>query len=389
MNIFQHHIRHAIAILHLYDGKIPFAAWLKDFFREQKKYGSKDRKQITQICFSNFRMGKMRKVDPTEDDILAALLLCADRAQPILEQLRPEWNALAAAGLSEKAVQLQIDLPHFQIFPAATALSAGMDAGVFNLSHLQQPLVFLRIRPGNKKVVLSKLEKAPFVYELRGADCIAVSAAVQIDSLLVVDKEIIIQDYSSQCVGGLLSLIKPMDGNNLKVWDCCAASGGKSLLAKDMLGKIELTVSDIRESILQNLKKRFAAAGISNYHSKIVDLSKPVKNMPDNPFDLVIADVPCSGSGTWGRTPEQLCFFKEETVLQYQQLQQKIISQVCRFVKPGGYLLYITCSVFAMENEDNVKFITKLTGMQLIKMELFKGYNLQADTLFAALLKKS
>jgi 16S rRNA (cytosine967-C5)-methyltransferase len=388
MNIFQHHIRHAITILQLYDGKIPFAAWLKDYFREQKKYGSRDRKQIAQICYSYFRMGNMRKINPTENDIIESLFLCAENSHPILEPLRPEWNALSGSDIAEKAKQLKIDLANFQIFPPAATLSTGMDAPAFNLSHLRQPLVFIRIRPGNKKMVLSKLEKAAVAFKLLGEDCIAVSAAVPLNNLLMIDKEIIIQDYSSQCVGGLISLVKPAGNKVLNVWDCCAASGGKSILAKDVLGNIKLTVSDIRESILQNLKKRFIIAGIGGYHAQVADLSKPLKTIQGAPFDLVIADVPCSGSGTWGRTPEQLCFFKEKTMQHYQQVQQKIISQVYPFIKQGGYLLYITCSVFAGENEDNVKYITMHTGLQLVKMELFKGYGLQADTLFAALFKQ-
>src|SRR5690606_27157702 len=106
----------------------------------------------------------------------------------------------------------------------------------------------------------------------------------------------------------------------LSVWDCCAASGGKSILAKDILKNIQLTVSDIRKSILINLEKRFASAGIKAYTAKVADLTDPsFSHSPLAPserfsragthhsaFDLIICDAPCSGSGTWARTPEQL-----------------------------------------------------------------------------------
>ncbi|HEX4878112.1 MAG TPA: Fmu (Sun) domain protein, partial [Chitinophagaceae bacterium] len=157
----------------------------------------------------------------------------------------------------------------------------------------------------------------------------------------------------------------------------------------DMLGDIDLTVSDVRESILANLKKRFATAGIKKYKCFIADLTKDDAIAQQIKFDLVIADVPCSGSGTWSRTPEQLFYFDETKIEQYAALQKKILSNVIPAVRPGGFLLYITCSVFAKENEDVIDFITQQTGLVLVKSVLLKGYEMKADTMFAALLQKT
>mgnify|MGYP002655003678 FL=1 len=129
-------------------------------------------------------------------------------------------------------------------------------------------------------------------------------------------------------------------------------------MAKDILGDIELTVSDVRESILLNLKKRFAEAGIKNYNSKVVDLSHSAFTIHHSPFDLIMADVPCSGSGTWGRTPEFLSFFNKASIDTYAVLQQKICTNAVTKLKPGGYFLYITCSVFKKENEENVQWLS-------------------------------
>jgi 16S rRNA (cytosine967-C5)-methyltransferase len=174
------------------------------------------------------------------------------------------------------------------------------------------------------------------------------------------------------------------------VWDCCAASGGKSILAFDSLKNIRLTVSDTRKNILENLKKRFAKAGIKNYRSFVSDLSIsfPQQSISEK-HDLIIADVPCSGSGTWARTPEQLCFFTEEKIDDYAILQQKIVSNATRVLNENGYLLYITCSVFKKENEDNIDFIQENLNLQLIKSEYLQGDQMEADTLFAALFKKT
>ena len=179
----------------------------------------------------------------------------------------------------------------------------------------------------------------------------------------------------------------PEQQKPFSVWDCCAASGGKSILAVDILPNIQLTVSDIRPAILHNLQKRFAEAGIRQYRAVVSDLSAN-KAAFHNSFQLVICDVPCSGSGTWGRTPEQLCFFEESQIKTYHQLQQKIVSNAIAGLQDKGYFLYITCSVFAAENENMVHFIMEKFGLQLLHAELLKGWENKADSMFAALLQK-
>lgn len=193
------------------------------------------------------------------------------------------------------------------------------------------------------------------------------------------------QDFSSQQLSTLMQLI-PSSNNQKKVWDCCAASGGKSILAVDFLGKIELHVSDVRQSILHNLKKRLAVAQIPIYSCEVKDLSKP--QTQNNLFDIIIADVPCTGSGTWGRTPENLLFFDEKEIATFQQLQQKIITNSITALKQGGYYLFITCSVFTKENEDNVQFIQTHFGLEVIQQKYFIGYENKADTMFGALMMK-
>lgn len=216
--------------------------------------------------------------------------------------------------------------------------------------------------------------------------CFSFPSGTKLDEYLTTNKEAVIQDYNSQQVGQLMSLVK--NEGVINVWDACAASGGKSIMAKDRLGKINLTVSDIRESILYNLKKRFAEAGISNFQTVVADLSANDPLPPGDLFGLVIADVPCTGSGTWGRTPEQLYYFEEKKVNEYSHLQQKIVSNLLPHVKPGGYLLYITCSVFEKENEQQVELIAADKSMKLLRKECLIGYDKKADTMFAALFQR-
>ncbi|MDQ6904312.1 MAG: Fmu (Sun) domain-containing protein, partial [Bacteroidota bacterium] len=99
--------------------------------------------------------------------------------------------------------------------------------------------------------------------------------------------------------------------------------------------------------------------------------------------------VPCTGSGTWARTPEQLSFFHKKEIDKYVLLQRNIIKNAVPQLKKNAHLLYITCSVFKKENEENVSFIEKNLRLKLVKMNYLKGYKMQADTLFAALFEYS
>ncbi len=99
--------------------------------------------------------------------------------------------------------------------------------------------------------------------------------------------------------------------------------------------------------------------------------------------------MPCSGSGTWARTPERLGFFKEKEIEKYASLQKNIIKNVVPHMQDGGLLFYITCSVFKEENEENVDYFLKNFQVALLQMKYLEGYEMQADTLFIAVLRKT
>jgi len=383
---FHSYINSTKEILSLYKGGEPFAGFLKQFFAANKKYGSKDRKQIAHLCYCYFRTGKALPKLLVEDRIVAGLFLCSSEQNEILAFLKPEWNSNAGLPIQEKLFLIDKDLIVEQIFPWKDECSEGLSARLFAESFLKQPDLFLRMRLGKEKQVKSKLKNAEIEFTSLSNTCLALLNNTKIETVLEADKEVVIQDYSSQRVAEVFPM--NIDGNIKTVWDCCAASGGKSILAKDILGNIQLTVSDVRENILFNLKKRFAAAGVTNYKSYVADLSNSKQSVPAESFDLIIADVPCSGSGTWSRTPEQLYYFEQGKIDQYAKLQKSILKNVVVALKPEGYFLYITCSVFKKENEDAVSFLQENFNLKVLKMELLKGYELKADTMFAALLQK-
>lgn len=325
---------------------------------------------------------------PIEERILTGLFLCSNNPDEILQELKPEWNDKISLSFHSKISLVNHEISIQDIFPWQDQLSESIDKKTFVLSHLEQPDLFLRLRPGRETTVKQKLDKDGFDFKKISDTCIALPNSSKVDEVIELDKEAVVQDYSSQRVAEFLQNLEPQALNyKLSIWDCCAASGGKSIMAKDIFGDIDLTVSDVRESILINLKKRFLSAGIKNYKSFVADLTGADKEIANKKFKLIIADVPCTGSGTWGRTPEQLCFFDKKKIEEYVALQKKIISNLIPHLSSGGYLLYITCSAFSKENEQQISFIREKFHLEVLKMELLEGYNNKADTMFAALLK--
>ena len=339
------------------------------------------------------------------------LFLCSAEPNEILATLKPQWNEKTRNSLKDK-----LSILHFQlssVFPWENELSAGIDYEKFLESFFIQPDLFLRIRPGNEERVKQKLIRTGIEFETISSTCLAIANTSKIDEVIELDKEAVVQDYSSQRVMELFPVrpgksvfpVRPgrsvfpvrqhpvRPGRSDRVWDCCAGSGGKSIMAFDLNADIELTVSDVRESILANLKKRFKKAGIKKYHSFITDLThSPLTpggfRDPGSPFEIIIADMPCTGSGTWSRTPEQKYFFKPEKIDEYASLQRKILANVIPYINSGGYLLYITCSVFRKENEAIIDYGKENFNLQILNMELLSGYDKKADTMFAALLQK-
>jgi 16S rRNA (cytosine967-C5)-methyltransferase len=385
---YHSYLNSAAVILSTYKGDEPFASFIKKYFAQHKKFGSKDRKQVSHLCYCYFRLGKIVGSLPIEERILTGLFLCSDRPEEILQELKPEWNEKINLPLADKVSFTNHQSSIHDIFPWQEELSESIDEQAFTISHLQQPDLFLRIRPGQQEAVKQKLARAGIGFSFISDNCISLPNSSRVDGIVELNKEAVVQDYSSQRVAEFLQNLRPQTLNfKLSIWDCCAASGGKSIMAKDTLGDIDLTVSDVRESILSNLKKRFFAAGIKNYRSLVVDLTLPVSELAGKKFDLIIADVPCSGSGTWSRTPEQLCFFDGKKIEEYAALQKKIVSNLIPHLSSGGYLLYITCSVFGKENEQQIDFIKEKFHLEVIKMEMLDGYKNKADNMFAALLR--
>ena len=126
-------------------------------------------------------------------------------------------------------------------------------------------------------------------------------------------------------------------------------------------------------------------AGYKSYNTVVANLVFPFENYPEKRFDGIIADVPCSGSGTWARSPEWLQKnIMDQVADYYVPLQRSIVSNVITSLKNNFPLIYITCSVFKEENEENVEFFLNQFQLKLEKSAYLSGYASGGDTLFAA-----
>jgi len=384
---YDNQLRYAVQIIETFNGEMPLHNWLKNFFREHKQMGSKDRKQASEMVYCFYRLGHAAKDSSAEENILTGLFLCNHSSNEILQYFKPTWNEQIGLSLEEKMAIISHPLQLKKIFPWTDQLSDNIDHPVFCESFLQQPDLFIRLRPGFQNAVREKLNQHSIDYREISPECLAFANATKLDELIELNREAVIQDLNSQKVGSFFEIPHNSSSDKTrKVWDCCAGSGGKSIMLFDIHPGIELTVSDIRESVLANLKNRFQEAGIKEYHSFPADLTKQntKSKMPYASYDLIIADLPCSGSGTWGRNPDSLYFFDINEAGRYQAMQKKILSNIIPCLKKEGVLIYITCSVFKKENEEVVDFVQQNFNLRTENIELLKGYDQKADSLFVA-----
>ena len=390
MGRYQSYISTASRFIQSYNGVEPFVHFIKKQFAANKKFGSRDRKTISSLCYCYFRCMHLFEGESTAQKLEKAFFLCFSESHPLLQELCPDLNEKIVCGISEK-LEILGQNPA-QVFPYSPLLGEGMDPMAFGMSFLRQPLLYLRVRPGMNKNVAGKLKEADITFDILGDHAVGLPNATSLDAVLKLNKEVVVQDLNSQRVFDYPEGLSDMASREKKmsVWDCCAASGGKSILLFDqMRGNIQLTVSDIRENILHNLRQRLQEAKLPLYNSIKADLLQGIPSGMTTLFDMIICDVPCSGSGTWSRTPEQLAFFKPEVIASFAEKQKKIASNVIAALKPGGMMYYITCSVFKEENEGVVMHLQQGLPLQLLHKQYLKGYENRADTLFVALFRKA
>ena len=195
-----------------------------------------------------------------------------------------------------------------------------------------------------------------------------------------------VQDASSQLVADFLD-VKP----GMKVVDSCAGAGGKTLhLASLLENKGQVIAMDIYESKLKKLKVRARRNGVHNIEMKVIDSTKPIKKLYGK-ADRLLIDAPCSGLGVLRRNPDSKWKLQPEFVDNIKKTQKEILEQYSKMVKPGGKMVYATCSVLPSENQNQIdNFLTSEAGKDFtfVKDNKILAYKSGFDGFYMALLEK-
>lgn len=169
-----------------------------------------------------------------------------------------------------------------------------------------------------------------------------------------------VQDANSQLVAAFLD-VKP----GMRVVDTCAGAGGKTLhIASLMENKGQLIAMDLYESKLKQLKLRAKRNSAFNIEYRIIDSTKVIKKLHEK-ADRVLIDAPCSGLGVLKRNPDAKWKLQPEFIDNIRKVQAEVLENYSKIVKPGGKLVYATCSILPSENQEQVqRFLTTEIGKQ-------------------------
>jgi len=357
-------------LLFEYDGGTPFHLYLKSCFKENKNWGSTDRKRYRSACYYFWR--NAFGVSRQSPEIILQWL--QTHFTPEMENLESNSNYNPYQSLEQH-------------------LSQNITTDILTPWFIKEPLVWLSNGNITLKGLQGQLIKAGITIEQTNGNAIAVSGQVNLNPW-VDNGNAYIQDISSQTAMDWTT--QPMAAYchaNSDVWDCCSGAGGKSISLLKQYPTTKLTCSDVRSNILENLKQRFQLLGLKQPNVFIAPLNgyNDSLNSTDSnqTYNVILADVPCSGSGTWRRNPENLHYFDPRTIEQFADRQLSIIQNVLPSVAVGGYLVYLTCSIFAAENENIVKQVLQSNdNIQLVSEEFCGGIDLQGDFIYRSVLQK-
>lgn len=195
-----------------------------------------------------------------------------------------------------------------------------------------------------------------------------------------------VQDGASQMVAPLLQ-VEP----GQRVIDACAGAGGKSLhLAALMQNKGKIISMDIHDWKLEDLKERARRNRVDIIETRVIDSTKVIKRLEAS-ADRLLLDVPCSGLGTLRRNPDKKWKISVDEIQRLQVLQSELLAGYSKMVKPGGLMVYATCSMMPSENEAQVRKFLETNGSQ---WTLIREMNLLPnrdgfDGFYGALLKRN
>lgn len=236
-----------------------------------------------------------------------------------------------------------------------------------NLDRAEKDQILASLK--NQEVSVSETEYLPDMLYLKDFD--------YLESLEAFQKGwISVQDVSSGLVGLLAD--PPMEAY---VLDVCGAPGGKSLDIADRLkGSGHIEVRDLNEYKINLIQDNIRRSGFSNLEAKVWDAQVLDENAVGK-ADLLIADLPCSGLGIIGKKPDIKHKITQESLGELAKLQRQILSVVQQYVKPGGRLIYSTCTINPMENQENASWFAQQFPYEPVNLEGKLGEKLKMESM--------
>ncbi len=372
------------------------------YLKTDKRWGSKDRKFVAETIYDIVRWKRLyaeiaETKEPFDRDNLWRLLA----VWAVLRGYNlPDWKQLE--GTPVRKIKGRFDeLSKIRKF--RESIPDWMDAvGVAELgeetwtkeiaAQNEQAQVILRVN--TLKISVQELQK-----KLEAEEIATQTLKDQKDALVLEERANVfmsplfkegffeVQDASSQLVAPFLE-VEP----GMRVVDACAGAGGKTLhLASLMQNKGQIIAMDLYESKMKQLKLRAKRNGAFNIEYRIIDSTKVIKKLHDK-ADRVLIDAPCSGLGVLKRNPDSKWKLQEAFIDDIKKTQQEILQNYSKMVKPGGLVVYATCSVLPSENQLQINnFLQTEWGKKftLIEDKIILSYQTGFDGFYMAKLKRN
>lgn len=261
-------------------------------------------------------------------------------------QEQPELPEATAAEIAKKCAHPAWMVERWAAF-------YGLEAALAICAHGQrQPALSLRLRNAQTEQELEdagvRLEPGAFLTASRRlvAGDVTSTAAYR-------EGRVRVQDEGSQLVAEMAGAAQAPTGEPAAILDCCAAPGGKTLILAERNPQARIVACEASELRLEPMRERLAAAG-PRVECRLADAAMLTDEAV---YDLVLADVPCSGTGTLGRNPEIRHRVRVEDLAKQAERQRAILEAALRAVRPGGRVVYSTCSLEPEENEQVVQAV--------------------------------
>ena len=290
-----------------------------------------------------------------QEDITSIILSHYNKLENIVSDINCNKSAMDTEILSAYHI-----MPEYMLKSLLSYLNSGDIQKISNAMMNSAP-VGIRIQGKNadKNELLKSLELDENNYNsgILSPSCINIYKRIQIISSIPYKNGFIeIQDEGSQLIGFALN-----PAHKSRVLDACAGAGGKTIHIADLQNDSGHIVSaDIDLKKLKELNKRAARAGFNSINTFLWQTNPGKKasskqkeqynKLFNRPFDYVLVDAPCSGSGTVRRSPMQKWRLNEKLIQKHSRKQFELLSKYSEYVRPGGILVYATCSILPQEN---------------------------------------